>query len=68
MYKGELVAGDRIPQVEVSAHSIVTAQSTGTGQGFQKFIYLFSIPEIRQSGYRTCYYIAVGRVQNEARQ
>ena len=32
------------------------------------FIYLFSIPEIHQSGYRTCHYIAVGRVQNEARQ
>ena len=36
MYKDELVAGDKIPHVEFSAHSIVTAQSTGTGQGFQK--------------------------------
>ena len=35
---------------------------------FYLFIYLFSIPEIHQSGYRTCHYIAVGRVQNEARQ
>ena len=31
------------------------------------FIYLFSIPEIHQRGYRTCQYIAVGWVQNEAR-
>jgi len=35
---------------------------------FFLFIYLFSIPEIHQSGYRTCHYIAVGRVQNETRQ
>jgi hypothetical protein len=26
------------------------------------FIYLFSIPEIHQSGYRTCHYITIGRV------
>ena len=27
------------------------------------FIYLFIIPEIHQSGYGTCYYIIIGRVQ-----
>jgi hypothetical protein len=40
MYKEELVTGDKIPQVEFSVHSIVTAQSTGTGQGFQKCLCL----------------------------
>jgi hypothetical protein len=33
-----------------------------------KCIYLFSIPEIHQRGYRTCHYIAVGKVQNKAKQ
>lgn len=27
---------------------------------------LFSIPEIRQSGYTTCHYITTGKVQNES--
>ena len=29
---------------------------------------LFSIPEIHQSGYRTCQYITIGMVQNECQQ
>ena len=29
-------------------------------------IHLFSIPEIHQSGYRTCHYITTGVVQNES--
>jgi len=28
--------------------------------------YLFIIPEIHQSGYRTCHYIIIGRVQKES--
>jgi hypothetical protein len=28
----------------------------------------FSIPEIHQSGYRTCHYITAGKVQNESLQ
>jgi len=32
------------------------------------FIYLFSIPEIHQSGYGTCHYIATGRVQNKSKR
>jgi len=31
-------------------------------------IYLFSIPEIHQIGYRTCQYITINMVQNECRQ
>jgi len=32
------------------------------------YYYLFSIPEIHQSGYTTCHYIKTGTVQNESRQ
>jgi len=30
------------------------------------FVHLFSIPEIHQSGYRTCHYITTGIAQNES--
>jgi hypothetical protein len=30
------------------------------------YYYLFIIPEIHQSGYRTCHYIIIGRVQKDS--